>query len=194
MTDVVFITGNQRKVDYLANHLGYPIEHVRIDLDEIQSLDLREVVHHKVRQAYTALERPVLVEDTGLECVALGKLPGPLIRWFIEELSLDGICRLLDGKERTAVARCVFGYYDGKEEMYFEGGIVGNISHIPAGNGGFGFDPIFIPEGYSVTRAELSAEDDRITYLKMKPFDQVKTFLSLRENRVGGLRNLETLT
>jgi non-canonical purine NTP pyrophosphatase (RdgB/HAM1 family) len=177
MKDVVFITGNQRKADYLAQCLGYPIEHVKVDLEEIQSLDFKEVIRHKVREAYAAVGRPVLVEDTGLSFAALGRLPGPLIRWFIEELSLEGICRLLDGRDRAATARSVFGYYDGSNEAYFEGSMDGTISEKPRGEGGFGFDSIFIPEGYEVTRAQMNEEDDRATYLKIKPFEQVRTFL-----------------
>ena len=52
MQSITFITGNQKKADYLARYLGFPIEHQKIDLDEIQSLDLREIVEHKVKQAY----------------------------------------------------------------------------------------------------------------------------------------------
>lgn len=88
------------------------------------------------------------------------------------------MCALVDGKDRGATARCVFGYFDGKEEYYFEGGMKGMVPQKPAGNGGYGWDPIFIPEGYTVTRAELSEEDDRLTYMKIKPFDKVKAFLT----------------
>ena len=178
MKDVVFITGNQAKADYLSKYLGHPVEHVKVDLDEIQSLDLKEVVQHKMLQAYAKVGRPVLVDDAALEFVALGRLPGTLIRWFLEELKLEGMCRLLDGKDRGAVARTVMGYYDGKEDHYFERSLRGHIAKQPAGEGGYGWDYIFIPEGYEVTRAELSEEDDRATYLKIKPFEKVKEFLS----------------
>lgn len=178
MKDVVFITGNQKKADYLAELLGYTIDHIKVDQEEIQSLDLHEVVKHKLHQAYAQVQRPVLVEDVSLEFAALGKLPGTFIKWFMEELGHEGLCRLIDGKERTAVARCVFGYYDGKTETFFEGSMKGLIPELPAGNGGFGWDPLFIPEGYSITRAELSPEDDRKTYLQIKPLTHVKEFLS----------------
>lgn len=80
MKDAVFITGNQKKADYLSKYLGHTIDHVKVDLDEIQSLDLKEVVRHKMRQAYEKVGRPVLVEDVSLEFSALGKLPGTFIR------------------------------------------------------------------------------------------------------------------
>ena len=177
MKKVVFITGNQKKADYLSKYLGHPIEHIKLDLDEIQSLDLKEVVRHKMIQAYDKVKQPVLVEDVALEFSAFGQLPGTFIRWFLEEMQFEEICALLEGKERGAMARCVFGYFDGKKEYYFEGSLSGRIPEEPAGTGGYGWDPIFIPQGYDVTRAELSEEDDKITYLKIKPFDQVKEFL-----------------
>ena len=49
MTNITFITGNQNKADYLAKYLGHSVDHVKLDLDEIQSLDLKEIVEHKVR-------------------------------------------------------------------------------------------------------------------------------------------------
>lgn len=177
MKDVVFITGNQNKADYLSKYLGCPVDHVKVDLDEIQSLDLKEVVRHKMLQAYETVKQPVLVEDVSLEFTALGRLPGTFIRRFLDELSHEGLCRLVDSKDRTAIARCVFGYFDGTNEHYFEGGLKGSIPDKPAGKGGYGWDSIFIPEGYSVTRAELNEEDDRLTYLKVKPFDEVREFL-----------------
>jgi inosine triphosphate pyrophosphatase len=178
MKDVVFITGNQHKADYLAELLGHPIAHTKLDQAEIQSLDLYEVVRHKLRQAYAQANRPVLVEDVALEFTALGRLPGTFIKWFLEELSHEGVCRLLDGKSREAIARCVFGYFDGEKETYFEGSMKGFIPEKPLGTGGYGWDPIFIPEGYSMTRAELSPEDDRKTYMQIKPIDQVREFLA----------------
>ena len=80
--NVTFITGNRIKAEHLARHLDYPINHQSIDLDEIQSLDPNEIVTHKVRQAYSLIKRPVLVEDVSLIFNALGKLPGPFIKWF----------------------------------------------------------------------------------------------------------------
>lgn len=177
MKQITFITGNQSKADYLAKYLGFPVEHIKLDLDEIQSLDTKTVVQHKVRQAYSEIRSPVLVEDVSLTFTALGKLPGTFIKWFFDELGFDGLCKLVDGEDRSAVASCVFGYYDGEAETYFEGSLLGQIAEKPTGDGGFGWDKIFIPEGYTVTRAELSKEDDAKTYLKIKPFAELKEYL-----------------
>jgi inosine/xanthosine triphosphate pyrophosphatase family protein len=92
-------------------------------------------------------------------------------------MSDEELCRLIDGRSRDAVARCVFGYYDGVTLELLEGSLSGTIAEHPAGERGFGWDKIFIPEGYVVTRAELSEEDDQKTYLAVKPFAALKDFL-----------------
>lgn len=177
MKDITFITGNQNKADYLAKYLGFPVKHIKLDLDEIQSLDLKEIVEHKVKQAYEIVHKPVIVEDVSLEFAALGKLPGPFIRFFVDGVPFEIICNMINGQSRKAIAKCVFGYYDGKNLQLFEGQLNGEISEKPSGENGYGWDKIFIPEGYKVTRASLNEEDDRKTYLKIKPFEALKSYL-----------------
>lgn len=177
MSNITFITGNQSKADYLAKYLGFAVAHQKVDLDEIQSLDLREVVEHKVRQAYEIIQKPVIVEDVSLEFTAFGRLPGTFIKFYIDELPLETICRMVDGVSREAVARCVFGYYDGERVEFFEGSLPGLVAQQPQGENGFGWDKIFVPEGYNVTRAALSEEDDKLTYLQLKPFAKLKDYL-----------------
>ncbi len=153
------------------------LEHQKIDLDEIQSLDLNEVVSHKAKQAYEMIKKPVLVEDVSLEFRALGRLPGTFIKFFIEEVPFETICRMLDGLDRSAYAACVFAYYDGKNMKLFESGLDGEIAENPRGDSGYGWDKIFIPGGYSKTRAELSEQDNQKTYMQIKPLQKIKEFL-----------------
>lgn len=174
---ITFVTGNQNKFDYLVKYLGFPVERAKIDLDEIQSLDLKKIVEHKVRQAYAKVNSPVIVEDVSLAFEALGGLPGPFIRFFVENMSYEAICAMLHGKSRKATARCVFGYYDGEILKLFEGSLGGEIAEVPAGETTYDWDKIFIPEGYTVTRARLSEEDNKKTYLQIKPFAELKEFL-----------------
>ncbi len=177
MKKIVFVTGNQNKADYLAKFLNHPMDHQKIDLDEIQSLDLREIIDHKVRQAYAKIKKPVIVEDVSLEFVALGGLPGPFIRFFVDNVKFQDICSMINGKDRTAVAKCAIGYFDGKILKIFEKSLKGKIAKRPAGKNGFGWDRIFIPQGYDVTRASLNEIDDKKTFLKIKPFAELKKFL-----------------
>ena len=176
MKEVTFITGNLNKVKYLEKYLSHPIKHVKLDLDEIQSLDPKKIVEHKVRQAYSEIKEPVLVEDGSLEFVALGRLPGPFIRFFVDEMPLEAMCRILDGKNRKAIARTTFGYYDGNVVSFFEGRLDGEIADVPAGANGWDWDQIFIPQGYSITRAQFTDEDYLKTSMQLRSFAALKVF------------------
>lgn len=155
--DLTFITGNPSKAERLKYHLKLPIKHRKIDLVEIQSVDLDEVVEHKVREAYRKVHGPVLIEDVSLAFHALKRLPGPLIKWFLLELGNEGLCRLLDNyPDRSAIAEVCYGLYDGKTLKTFKGSSEGTIVQSPRGSENFGWDPTFEPLGYSQTWAEMS--------------------------------------
>ncbi len=175
----IFITGNQHKADYLSRQLGVEIAHQKVDLDELQSTDLHVIVEHKLRQAFQIVGAPVLVEDVSLSFTALGGLPGPYIKWFVEGAGEEACCRMLDGfADRSATIRCTFGYYDGIRMEFFDSELPGVVSDKPRGSNGFGFDRFFMNEGQSVTRAEMSQEDNERTYATlMKPFAKVRSFI-----------------
>ena len=175
----IFITGNQSKADYLSRQLGIQLEHRKVELDEIQSTDLRIIVAHKLRQAYAKCLSPVLVEDVSLSFNALGDLPGPYIKWFIEHAGDEACCKMLDGfSDRSAIIRCTYGYYDGERMEFFDSELPGIIADRPRGDNGFGFDRIFINDGYDVTRAEMSQQENERTYAEMmKPFAKVRAFV-----------------
>jgi non-canonical purine NTP pyrophosphatase (RdgB/HAM1 family) len=179
MKDITFITGNQNKADFLAKHVGVPIAHHKLDLDEIQSLDPHEVVEHKVRQAYDVLHSLVLVEDAGLVFTAMGRLPGTYIKWFIEELGYDGLLRMANSlPEQTAIGRVVYGLYDGTNLHYFEGEMRGHIAtEARDGGRGFGFDPIFINDGYDKTRAQMTEEEYDSTSYRTPAITKLREFL-----------------
>jgi len=177
MQSITFITWNQKKADYLSQYLEIEVLHKKLDLDEIQSLDFREVVEHKVRQAYDLVKVPVLVEDTSLRFEALGNLPWPFIKFFLQELWHEWICRLLDGKNRDATAQSMFGYYDGEKLETFIGTLEWSIAEKPWYDNGFWWDRIFIPENFDTIRSELSEADYKTTYLTVKPIEAVREFL-----------------
>lgn len=176
----VFITGNQNKADYLSKMLGMELEHQKVAVEEIQSATIEEVTEYKAKQAYAALGKPVLVEDSGLEFNALGKLPGPFIKFFVEVPNgLEIMCRMLDGfEDRSAQAVAVFGYYDGEKMTLIKGSVGGTIVDHPRGTNGWDWDKIFAPDGYSgLTQAEQTDENYEKVYGAIKPFMQLKAFL-----------------
>lgn len=179
MKEFTFITGNEKKARYLSELLELPVKRVNTELDELQTTDIAKLIEHKAKQAFEIVRSPVLVEDQGLVFTALNGLPGPFIKFFVEQTGQEACCRMLDGfTDRSAIAECVFAYYDGKLLTTFKGSLKGTIAEAPRGKGGFGWDPIFIPEGYNRTRAELSEKEDHEVYLRIKPIEQVRTFLS----------------
>ena len=177
----LFLTGNQHKANHLARLLGLPLEHKKLDLDEIQSVDVAVVAEHKVRQAFEIVKRPVFVEDVSLGFEALGGLPGPFVKFFLQEgEGLEQLCRMLDGFEsRRAVGECVYAYYDGTRLELLKGGIEGTIAEHPRGENGFGWDAIFCPDGYDGrTRAELNDDEYAKVYQIIKPIAALKAILT----------------
>jgi non-canonical purine NTP pyrophosphatase (RdgB/HAM1 family) len=180
MKQVVFVTGNKRKAEYLNELLGLTIDHQSVDIEEIQSHDLAEVAKQKAIRAFEMIKKPVLVEDVGLEFEALNGLPGPFIKFFVaHEDGLENCCRMLDGfKSRRATARSVFAYYDGHEVTLLEGSLHGTIADHPKGENGWDWDHIFCPDGYDGrSRAELNKTEDKETYLTIKPIHELRKFL-----------------
>lgn len=179
MKNVVYVTGNENKARYFTKLIGLDIAHQPADVDEIQSLDQAEVVTAKAREAYKILNRPVLIEDTSLRLACMNRLPGTFIKWFIEEIGLEKICRLADADpDRRATASCIYAFYDGDELKLFTGMSDGKIPEHPRGDAGFGWNPVFIPDGYDQTLGEMDDKTFTSEYLKIKPIEEVRAFLT----------------
>lgn len=179
MNDLIFITGNQGKADNLAKWLDRPVSHRKLDLTEIQSLDLRTIVEHKVREAYTLVKQPVLVEDVALTFTAMGRLPGTLIKWFLDELGNEGLCKIADGLEhRKAVASICYGLYDGTHIELFESHVQGEIAPRPIGELSFGWGPVFIPEGAGKTYAQMTDDEARPWSMRGQAIEKLHTYLA----------------
>jgi non-canonical purine NTP pyrophosphatase (RdgB/HAM1 family) len=122
---------------------------------------------------------PVLVEDAQLSFTALGNLPGPFIKWFIDEIGYDGLMKILDPfDDRSAHGRICYALYDGTQIRYFEGDMYGKIAREARGKGGFGFDSIFINDGFDITRAEMIEEDYARTSYRKIALDKLKEYLA----------------
>jgi non-canonical purine NTP pyrophosphatase (RdgB/HAM1 family) len=134
-----------------------------VDLPEPQSLDLLEVLRAKGAEAFRRLQRPVVVEETGLELAALNGFPGPLVKWMLVAVGAEGIARtgIALGEPRIT-ARCALLWTNGAREVIGEGATRGVLVSA-RGGGGFGWDPVFLPDGETRTYGELPAtEKDRL--------------------------------
>lgn len=176
----VYVTGNANKARYFNELVGLGIPHESVDTTEIQSLDIDEVVLAKAEEAYAQLQRPVLVEDTFLVFPILGKLPGTFIKWFLDEIGPEGLCRLADrDQKRQAVAGAAFCYYDGSEGKIVKSQLEGTVSHKPTGDTGFGWNQVFIPGRQDLTLGQMDDETFKYYYNQIKPFAAVRELLDL---------------
>ncbi len=158
--EILLATSNLHKAKTIQDLLDRPVQHLDLDLPEIQAIDVTEVIEQKARTAYHEIGQPVLVEDTSLSVTAWNGLPGALVRWFLETVGNEGICRMLaDFEQLEATAETCLGFFDGREFISFSGLVKGSISRTPRGEGGFGWDPIFVPEGESRTFAEMTTAE-----------------------------------
>lgn len=180
---LTFVTGNAHKAEKTSLLIGRPLQHQKLDLDEIQTMDLTKLVEHKVRQAYELIKSPVIVDDFGFCLGALYDLPGPFTKFFVEpEGGDEKLCRIADIlNDRSASIVSVVGYFDGKSLEIFEGTFYGKISDHPKGKNGIGTDRIFIPDGYNKTRAQMDDKEYNEFYEKFRPFDKLRDFLNERD-------------
>lgn len=165
MSTITFVTGNIKKLEEVIVILGkkfpYKMVNEKIDLPEFQG-EPDDISQAKCKEAAKIIKGPVLVEDTCLCFNALGGLPGPYIKWFLDKLKPEGLYKLLHGfEDKTAYAMCTFAYSSGRPEepiQLFIGKTDGMIVE-PRGPKDFGWDPCFQPDGYSLTFAEMSKSE-----------------------------------
>jgi XTP/dITP diphosphohydrolase len=155
MKEFIYVTSNDNKAREVAETLDIKIKRVSIELDEIQEMDLEKIIKHKTKEAYSKLKGPVIVEDVGFYIEDWNGFPGPLIKWFHATVGYDKLTKILSEKNRNAEFVVAYGLYDGKVFHSFMGISKGRIAPFPRGEGGWGFDTIFIPWGYRKTFAEL---------------------------------------
>jgi non-canonical purine NTP pyrophosphatase (RdgB/HAM1 family) len=153
----VLVTGNAGKIAEARLVIGCEIQAAAIDLPEIQSLDLVEVLREKGAEAWRRLRLPLVVEEAGLELAALHGFPGPLVKWMLAAMGAEGVARTAHALgEPAATARCALLYKDGERELLAEGSSAGTLVLPGRGANGFGWDPVFLPSGESRTFAEMT--------------------------------------
>ena len=175
-----FITGNNGKFREAAEIIPN-LQQLDMSLDEIQSLDAREVIEHKLNQAASLHEGAFLVEDTSVVFKCFGdKLPGTLIKWFLEELGNDGMVKLVHGyDDHSAIARVTFGYRNatGSTE-YFTGEVEGTIVVARGSIETFGFNPVFQPAGHDKTFAEMTIAEKNLISMRGMAARKVAAYLA----------------
>ena len=171
MKNLVFATGNIHKLQEVQGLFkeGFALsclKDVNITEEIPETADnLVDNALQKARYVYEKCGIPCFADDTGLEVDALDGAPGVYSARYAGEqkdskLNMLLLLKNMNGKtNRNARFRTIIAYIDGNaQEHIFEGEIKGKIIENMAGTNGFGYDPIFVPEGYEKTFAELSSE------------------------------------
>ena len=158
-----FASSNENKFqepERILSDLGVQINFYKTILEEIQSNDLNDIAEKKAINAYDLIQKPVIIEDDGLFINSLNGFPGPYSSYAYDTIGNKGIMSLLENSQtRDANFVSIIAYCDNDYGVkLFESSIPGKISSVIE-KGGWGYDPIFIPDGESKTYANVSDKD-----------------------------------
>ena len=164
MKKLYFITSNKGKLQEASEKLqpfGFSVIQKDLGYPEIQADTLEEVVAAGISFLQSRCQERFILEDAGVFIDSLEGFPGVYSKYVFFTIGLSGILRLLEGLDnRKAVFRSVYGYYEpGKKPMIFIGECPGKITTKKQGDHGFGYDPIFIPDGAQTTFAEMTIRE-----------------------------------
>jgi XTP/dITP diphosphohydrolase len=189
MEKLVFATNNQHKVEEVKHVLGtlfqiISLREAGIDIDIPEPHDtLEENAREKSMTIHKLTNSNCFSEDTGLEVEPLNGEPGVKSARYAGELNdpkrnMEKLLQKLDGiKNRKARFRTVISLILNDQEYMFTGICQGEIALAPSGTGGFGYDPVFIPEGQLSSFAEMTIAEKSHFSHRRKAMDQMILFL-----------------
>lgn len=184
MKTLYFITSNKGKfvevqnklseinIDVIQKDIGYP---------EIQADSLEDVALYGLNDVRKRFNKPFILEDAGLFINSLNGFPGVYSSYVYHTVGCEGVLRLMEvfkrDSDRRAVFRSVFAYNMPDEKPFlFVGECPGVISKKIRGSYGFGYDPIFIPDGENRTFAEMSVEEKNCFSHRGRSLDKLINF------------------
>lgn len=186
---IVFATNNENKLKEIRDILGesfnllsLPDMNINLDIPETEPT-LEENALQKARFIHNIVDMNVFADDTGLEIETLGGLPGVSSARFAGEdknsdanidkaLAMIGSAENMNARFRTVIALIM----DNKEYL-FEGIVNGHIIKEKKGKKGFGYDPVFVPEGEIRTFAEMSPDEKNLISHRARAFEKLREFL-----------------
>lgn len=150
---LIFITGNKHKFTEFKNfisrqNLNVILEHKDIETAEIQSDSLENVAKFKIESIKSKISGNFFIEDAGFFVESLNGFPGVYSSYVLKSIGNQGILKLLENNsKRNARFKAVIAMnIEGNGEIHiFKGEVLGKVAEKMRGAGGFGFDPIFIP-------------------------------------------------
>ena len=188
---IVLVTSNinkKREVEIILSRyncftvdIAPHLRKVEIQSDSLEDI-ARTAIQHIAQVVKPQENTYIVVEDDGLFIDALRGFPGPYAEYIFRTIGLTGILKLMEGvQDRSATFKSVLGVYTPSGNItVIVGEVRGKIAESIRGTGGFGYDPIFIPEGYSKTFAEMTIEE------KCRVSHRARAFSKLAEAIVSG--------
>ncbi len=159
--DVLFASSNMhkyREAKEILGKYGINLGFFKFCATEIQSDSLSKIAKKKALDAYQKCKRPVIIEDDGIFVKSLNGFPGPYSSYVYDTIGNLGVVKLVK-KDRRAEFCAIISYCDGKKRpVQFVGITNGSIPKKPRG-GGWGYDPIFVPQGMTKTYGQMTEKN-----------------------------------
>lgn len=191
MKKIVFATGNKHKLEEVREILGDHFEVISLkDLDVYDDIPetgdtLEQNASLKSHYIFNRFQIDCFADDTGLEVDALNGVPGVYsARYAGEHVTYDDnvnklLSELKDIKQRAARFRTVISLLLDGKEYFFDGVVEGHIIDHKLGSGGFGYDPVFVPDGFEKTFSEMAPETKNAISHRGKAIRKFADFLRL---------------
>lgn len=186
---LIFATNNQHKVEEIKHIIGGQYHVVSLaEADIVADIPepydtLEENAGGKSKFIYELTHQNCFSEDTGLEVTALNGEPGVKSARYAGEdknfgANISKLLKNLEGKtDRSAQFRTIISLILGDEHYFFEGACNGIVTEQPSGEGGFGYDAVFIPEGGDKTFAQMTMDEKNKYSHRRKATDKLIRFL-----------------
>jgi XTP/dITP diphosphohydrolase len=186
---LVFASNNEHKIKEINSLLGNSFKLLSLhDININEDIPEEEPTIEgnalsKARFVYNLTGMDVFADDTGLEIKSLNGLPGVHSARFAGEnkdsaANIEKALSLLGNTEqREARFRTVIALIIKKKEYLFEGSVNGRITSVKSGTEGFGYDPIFIPDGKTSTFAEMELAEKNTVSHRARAFEKLREFL-----------------
>lgn len=158
MKTIAFVSSNERKfneVKSLLSGFNTKAKFIKKNLVELQADSMEIIALNKSRYAFSEISKPLIVEDDGLFIDELSGFPGPYSAFVFNTIGNSGIMKLMGkSNRRRARFKSVIAFNDGRKTVTFSGETEGTVAR-KATKGGWGYDPIFIPENSLMTYGTL---------------------------------------
>ncbi len=159
---IAFVTSNPHKYEEVSSMFlesGIEVRWEKMKYEEIQADTTEEVSIDSCRKLTGRVKGDFFLEDTGLFIESLNGFPGVYSSYVQKTIGNSGIIRLVSGKPPDAYFKTVITAKVGGVIKQYTGIVKGSISGEERGSAGFGYDPIFVPEGGNKTLSEMSMEE-----------------------------------